>query len=198
MFTGFSGRKLVAALVCGLLPLSAAATERDLDVQIHIVEGEIQSQAVLFVRASPQRVWEVITDYERAPEFTRDLKVSRIVARTGNTMRVLQRSQVRFGPFTVPVETVREVRLLAPTRVEGRLVGGASLRKYDSITELVPFGGGTRIVYRSQAIPESALASLAGESFVKRETESRFRDLRAEILRREHVAEARTLSSATH
>ena len=60
---------------------------------------------------------------------------------SGNTVRVLQRNQVRFGPFAVPVETVRDVRLLAPARLEGRLVSG-SMKKYDSVTELIPEAGG--------------------------------------------------------
>ncbi len=188
MFTGRVVRKLLAVLAWGIfLVPSAFANERDLDVQVQIVEGEIQANVTLFVRASQQRVWDVLTDYERAPAFTRDLDVSKVISRSGNTVRVLQRNQVRFGPFAVPVETVRDVRLLAPARLEGRLVSG-SMKKYDSVTELIPEAGGTRIVFRSQAIPDSALAGLAGESFVRRETESRFRQLRAEILRREHVA----------
>ena len=95
--------------------------------------------------------------------------------------------RVRWGPFAIPVETVRDVRMVAPVRAEARLVSG-SLKKYESTLELVPEPGGTRVVFRSQAIPGSALAHIAGESVVKRETEESFKHLRAEILRREHVA----------
>jgi hypothetical protein len=41
---------------------------------------------------------------------------------------------------------------------------------------------------RSVAIPDSALVKMAGEGVVKRETEERFKEVRAEILRREHLA----------
>ena len=191
MFTCSVARKLLAAVACFLCLSTAGAADRDLDVQVQIAEGgEIQAHVTLFVRASQQRVWDVVTDYERAPEFTRDLQVSKVISRSGNTLRVLQKNQVRFGPFSMPVETVRDVKLLAPHKVEGRLVSG-SMKKYDSVMELIPESGGTRIVFKSNAIPDSALAGFAGESFVKRETEVRFRQRRTEILRREHVAQAR-------
>ena len=167
----------------------AAAGGRDLNVQVEMVGEEIRTTATLFVRASQQRVWEVITDYERASEFTRDLEVSKVISRSGNSLRVFQKNQFRFGPFSIPVETVRDVRLTAPVRTESRLVSG-SVKKYTAITELVPEANGTRIVYRSFAVPGSALALFASDSYVRRETEEQFRELRAEILRREHVAAA--------
>jgi hypothetical protein len=63
-----------------------------------------------------------------------------------------------------------------------------SIKKYEAMTELVSEAGGTRILYRSVAVPGSVLAGFVGESSVKRETEERFRQLRSEILRREQVA----------
>jgi len=194
MFTRSRIRAFLAAAACSIACIGVSAAfaqaERDLDVQVQIVGEEVQSTSSLFVRASQQRVWDVITDYERAPEFTRDLQVSKIVSRSGNTLRVFQKNQIRFGPFTVPVETLRDVKLSAPVKVEARLVRG-SMRKYDSTTELVPVAGGTRIVVRSQAVLNPLLAGFATEAVVKRETEDRFRQIYTEIMRREHVAAAR-------
>ena len=82
----------------------------------------------MFVRAPQQRVWDVIADYERAPEYMRDLQVSKVVSRSGDTVRVMQRDQVRFGPFAVPVETVRDIREVEPTKAESRLVSGTMKR----------------------------------------------------------------------
>ena len=167
-------------------PASAAS---DLDVKVQIVGEEIRAQVSLFVRAPQQRVWEVITDFERAPQYTRDLQVSRVTSRAGEVLQLFQKNVVRLGPFAVPVETLREVRLIAPARAESRLLSG-SMKKYDSTTELTPEAGGTRITFRSQAIPDSAFAGLIGESTVREHTAERFRELRAEILRRQNVAAA--------
>ena len=167
--------------------LAASAAEPNLDVKVQIVGEEIHSQVSLFVRAPQQRVWEVVTDYERAPQYNRDLQVSRILSRSGEVLRLFQKLLVRFGPFAMPVETLREVRLAAPHRADSRLISG-SMRKYDSTIELAPEPGGTRLKYRSQAIPDSIWAVFAGESIVRERTEERFRELRAEILRRENHA----------
>ena len=177
---------LLCSIGCAFAPPTLAARP-DLDVNVEVVDGEFRAEVQLFVRAPRQRVWDVITDYEHAPQFMRSLQLSKVLSRVGNIVRVLQRDQVRFGPFTFPVETVKEVRLLEPTKTESRLVSG-SLKRYESKTELLSENGGTRIIYRSLAIPDSVLAQFAGESTVRRETEERFRQLRAEILRRQHVA----------
>jgi hypothetical protein len=190
MFTRSALRKATiafACIVCVSATPSHAASDPDLDVSIQIVDGEIRANVSMFVRASQQRVWDVIVDYDRAPEYMRDLQASKVISRTGNTLRVMQKDQVHFGPFTFPVETVKDVRLVPPVRTESHLVSG-SMKKYDSVTELTPMPGGTRVVYRSQSVPDSALARLAGESLVKRITEERFKQVRAEILRRELVA----------
>jgi carbon monoxide dehydrogenase subunit G len=168
-----------------MAPVSAASP--DLDVNVEIVDGEIRADVSLFVRAPRQRVWEVINDYERAPEFMRSLQTSKIISRLGDTLRVYQKDQVRFGPFTFPVETVKDVRLTEPVRTESRLVSG-SIKKYEATTELVSEPGGTRILYRSVAIPGSILAGFVGESSVRRQTEERFKEVRSEILRRQYVA----------
>ena len=181
---------VIVALFLAFAVAAFAAPDPDLDVQLHIVGDEIRADISLFVRAPQQRVWEVLTDYERAPQFTRDLQVSRIVGRSGDSVRLFQKAQVRYGPFTVPIETVKDIRLQAPTRTESRLVSG-NLKKNDSITELSAENGGTRIRVRSVAVPNSSLVLMAGENLMKREAEERFRELRAEILRREHVAVTR-------
>jgi carbon monoxide dehydrogenase subunit G len=50
-----------------------AAAQSDLSVDVRIVDGGVRADVSLFVQAPRQRVWDVITDYERAPEFMRDL-----------------------------------------------------------------------------------------------------------------------------
>lgn len=190
MFTACAlrlGFAIVSVTLAGAA--QTAQAERDLSVQVRITGEEIRSSATMFVRASQQRVWDVVTDYERAPQFTEDLVESKVLSRSGNTLRVFQKNRYRFGPFSIPIESVRDIRLTAPVRFESRLVEG-SLKEYEAVTELVPAAGGTRIVYRSRAVPDSILAGFATESRVKRETEEHFRQLRAEIQRRERLASA--------
>ena len=179
-------QSLAACLLALLLaPVFAAAP--DFEVKVQKSGDDFRSFATFYVRASPQYAWEVLTDYARAPEFTPNLEESRILGRSGDTVRLYQKRRVQLGPFSVPVETVQEIKLTAPLRTETRLVSG-SLDKYESRTEVTPEGDGTRITYRSYAVPGASLAAFAGESLVKRETEQTFKQLRAEILKRQQVA----------
>jgi carbon monoxide dehydrogenase subunit G len=166
---------------------AAAAPASNIDVKVQIVEEEVRTSVSFFVPAPQQRVWDVITDYERQPQYMRDTVVSKVVSRSGDTLRLVQKDQVKFGPFSIPIDTVRDVKHVEPVRTESHIVSG-SFKKYDAKMELVPEPGGTRIIYRSQTVPDSVLAGFAGESTIKKATEERFRQLRAEILRREHVA----------
>ena len=186
--TQLIGIAAIACMTLGFAPAPVrAASPSDMDVKVEKNGDEIRAYASFFVRAPRQRVWEVMIDYDRAPEYMPDLEVSKVIARSPDTLRVKQRSRVRFGPFSIPVDTVREIRLTEPSKTESRLVSG-SMKRYEAVTELVPEAGGTRVIYRSQAVPNSVLASFAGESFIRRETVAHFNLLRDEILRREHVA----------
>ena len=178
---------LGGALTYGLSAAPAAAAQSDIDVKVQIVGEEIRTVASFFVRAPRQHVWDVLTDYDRASEYIRDMQTSKVVSRAGDTLRVLQKAQFRFGPFVFPIETLRDVRLVEPVRTESQLVSG-SMKKYDATTELVREGDGTRILYRAHAVAGSALSAFVGEATIRRETEEHFKQLRDEILRRNDVA----------
>ena len=166
------------------LPAFAAS---DMDVKVQIVDREVRTNASFFVAAPQQRVWDVVTDYEHAPEYMRDVQSAKVISRSGDTLRLEQKDQVKLGPFSIPIETVRDVKHVEPSRTESHIVSGA-FRKYDAEMKLVPEAGGTRVIYKSQTIPDSALAGFAGESTIRKHTEERFRELRAEIMRRERAA----------
>lgn len=181
---------LASAMVCALglaLAPPAAAGPDEIDVSVQSIDGEFRTTVSMFVRASRQRVWEVITDFEGAPDFMRDLQVSKVVSRSGDTLRVMQKDKVRFGPLSLALDSVRDLRLTEPSSIEARLVSG-SMKKYEAKTVLKPAPGGTQMTYRSVAVAGSILAGFASESLVASQTEERFRQIRDEILRRELVA----------
>jgi len=95
----------LALLVVGAAAMAPAhaARESDLDVKVQMVGEEIRATVSLFVRASQQRVWDVISDFERTPEYMPSIVVSKVLSRAGNTLKVLQKDRVRIGPFTIPV-----------------------------------------------------------------------------------------------
>lgn len=173
---------VVALAVCA----TALVAATDVTADVQRVGSELHTDVALFVPAPPSLVWEVITDYDHATSYVSDLEESRIVSRTPDVLRVFQRAKVKYGPISLTVETLRDVQLIGTTKTHSILVKG-TMEKHEAITEISPVEGGTRITYRATSVPGSYLLALIGQSFVKREAEEKFSELRDEILRRKRA-----------
>lgn len=139
---------------------------------------------------TPREAWAVMTDYDHATAFISKLEKSVILSRTDDMLVVSQKGSMGFGPFSVPIESVTEVRLTPYEKMEGRMVGG-NMKKGESTTWLLAQAGGTRVVYHLETIPDVWVPPLVGRVVVEYETRARFRQLVDEILRRKALAEAR-------
>lgn len=125
-----------------------------------------------------------------AVAFISDLEVSRVLVHDGDTMRVYQKGKAKFGPFTFPVELVREIRLAPFESMQSHLVNG-SMKRLDVTTRLALEGSGTHITNHSESIPDVWIPPLVGRLFIAHETREKFRDLRDEIIRRRQAAAGR-------
>ena len=171
-------------------PFADPAHEKDIDVNVQIAAGEVHVDVSLYVAASPGEVWAVITDYDHAAEFITDLEFSRVVSRSGDTLQVWQKGKVSYGPFTFPVETLREIELMQRMEMRSRLISG-NMKKLVTTTRLTAEGAGTRIVNHAESIPDIWILPIIGKIFIRRETLEKFQQLRNEIMRRKQAAETR-------
>lgn len=166
------------------------ASEQNIEVRVEL-EGElVRIDTSLHVEATPQEAWAVITDYDRAVGFISDLDASRMLARDGDTMHVYQKGKAKFGPFSFPMEWVREIRLAPFESMQSHLVSG-SIKRLDVTTRLAPEGSGTRISNHTESIPDVWIPPLVGRLFIEHETREKFRELQDEILRRKQAAAGR-------
>ena len=183
---------LLIAWLAWTVPGSIAAADprQDIEIKVDFVGDEVHVEASLYIPATPDEVWAVITDYDHATEFITDLQSSRIVSRSGDTLQVMQKGQMRIGPFTFPVDTLREIQLVRHAEMRSRLISG-TMKKLVTTTRLTTEGTGTRIVNRAESVPDFWVPPLIGRLFIRREARNKFEELRGEILRRKQVAEAR-------
>ena len=142
------------------------------------------------VRVTPQEAWAVMTDYDHATDFISKLEKSVILSRTDTMLLVSQKGTMGWGPLSVPLETVTEVRLTPYEKMQGRMVSG-NMKKNESTTRLIADAGGTRVVYHLESIPDVWMPPLIGRALVEMETRARFRQLVDEILRRKALSEAK-------
>ena len=178
------------ALLCVFATYAKADAGPAIGVDVRMQGREVFVDVDFHVRATPQQVWAVITDYDHATRFISKLEKSVILSRTQDTLLVAQKGYMGWGPFAVPIETVAQIRLTPYEEIQSHLVSG-NMRKSEATTRLIADANGTRVVFHLDAIPDVWMPPLIGRALVEYETRARFRQLIEEILRRKALADAR-------
>jgi ribosome-associated toxin RatA of RatAB toxin-antitoxin module len=124
----------------------------------------------MVVGASPQRTWDVLTDFDDYPTWATDLKSADVVARDDEGRAL----EVAFRAAAMGRSTSYRLRYdysQAPDVLAWRLVEGDITRKLDGSYELAPVDGEpdrTQVTYHLEV---DLLVPLPG--FVKRRAEGR-------------------------
>ena len=181
---------IAMALHCLLVTSVFADADMSVDVGVRMQGDQVIVDVTCRVGATPQEAWAVMTDYDHATEFISKLEKSVILSRGDDVLVVSQKGRMGYGPFSVRIETVTEVRLTPYEKMQARLISG-NMKKNESTTRLVADASGTRIVYHLESIPDAWVPPLIGRAIVEFETRARFRQLLDEILRRKALAEAK-------
>jgi ribosome-associated toxin RatA of RatAB toxin-antitoxin module len=144
-----------------------------------------QATQHMVVGASPQRTWQVLTDFDDYPTWATDLKSAEVVARDEEGLAL----EVAFRAAAMGRSTSYRLRYdysKAPDVLAWNLVEGDITRKLDGSYELAPVAGDpdrTEVTYHLEV---DLLVPLPG--FVKRRAEGRIvstalRSLRAHLER---------------
>ena len=119
------------------------------------------------VAASPERCYELAVDFERYPEWARDVKEANVLERDahGRATKVEYRASAlgRSTHYTLAYDYSQ-----APERLSWSLVEGDIMRVIDGAYSFVPIDGGTDITY---SLRIELIIPLPG--FVKRRAEVR-------------------------
>jgi len=171
-----------------LAMLSAAAhaappDSRDIAVAIRPDADAIDVDVDLRVEATPQQVWDVLTDYSHMAEFVSNVAMSRIVRRAEEKLEVAQTSRLTFGPFEFTFDNVREIEFVPLREIRSTAVSG-DMKASAFTTRLAAEGGETQITNRGRFIPGRWIPPLIGTPLLEMETRKQFAEFRAEILRR--------------
>lgn len=142
------------------------------------------------VRVTPQEAWAVMTDYDHATAFISKLEKSVILSRTDEMLLVSQKGTMGFGPFSLDLETVTEIRLTPFEKMQSRMISG-NMKKSEATTRLIADASGTRVVFHLESIPDFWMPPIIGRALVEFEARARFRQLIEEMLRRKALSEAK-------
>jgi ribosome-associated toxin RatA of RatAB toxin-antitoxin module len=124
----------------------------------------------LVVGASPERTWEVLTNFDEYPTWATDLKSAQVVSRDdeGRPLDVAFRAAAMGRSTTY---TLRYDYSRAPEVLAWRLVEGDITRKLDGSYELAPVDGDPESTAVTYHLEVDLRVPLPG--FVKRRAESR-------------------------
>lgn len=180
-------RPATAALfaVMAALPLRAAeiAPEPDIQVEVHRVGDTVTIDVSLHVGVNARVAWDVLTDFDHMAGIVSNLRSSRVVSRSGDSVIVEQKGEQVEGLLRFPFATVRDVRLVPYSSMHARLISG-TLKRMEGTTTLVERANGTDITSHGVFVPEQWLPPLMGEHFVRTATQQQYAEMYREMTRR--------------
>jgi len=173
-----------------VLFMAAAHAEPQQDegiaVKVQVIGENVIVDLSLVVPATRQQAWAALTDFDHMTGFISNLKESRVLSSSADTMKVFQRGSAKYGPIGFPFESTREMQLTPFDRIQSHMLSG-NMRKMEGTTQLVDEGAQTRIIYHTDSIPGVWIPPLVGKVFIEHEVREQFREMRDEIIRRKQA-----------
>ncbi len=178
---------LVAALCLSIYATSGIAAPGDelppISVQVKKNGDNVTVDASFSVPVPPKLAWEVLTDFGHMSNFISNVTFSSITEQHGNTLQVAQKGAANHGPLSFSFNSIRAIELNPIEKITSHMISG-SMKKLDGTTTLRAEGGGTRVVYHADSIPDTYVPPVIGPKFIENETRHQFEEMRIEMLRR--------------
>ncbi len=180
--------RLAVLLLC-VLGRPAWAADADVVIDLQRRGDAFVVDAHLDVPVARRTAWDVLTDFDHMTTILSNLTSSRVVARDGGTLSVVQHGTVRYGFLSFPFSSEREVRLEPMRRIVARQISGTvkSFQSEMRLSRSERSENGVRLVrldYQMEVVPDSSLARVFGASFVEHEVAEQLSALAAEMVRR--------------
>lgn len=177
----------IPCIALALLAAQAGAAEaaEDLSVAVERRGSLFAVRARAIVAAPVTLVWQVLTDYERLPQFIPGISSSVVLLRSADRVLVEQHGEARFLVFSIPIEVRYEVQESPPYWIASRAVGG-NLRRMSSRYDLNPNAArpGVQLDYTGEIEPDFELPPLVGPFALRSMVEEQFTAMVDEIERR--------------
>ncbi len=190
---------LVLATGASALPAAAqeAAHDHTMEVSVRQVNDErhrhYELHAAGFVAATPQQVWQVLTDYGRLHQFIPQIHASRIVSRSGDTSIIEQTGSSGLLFYEQTVQIVVSSAEQPFSRIDVSLVSGDMKRyavRWDMAPVLLQGVAGTRLNYQGEIEPDFFVPPFIGSALIEADFRTMMQALVDEIMRRAGAAGA--------
>jgi len=159
------------------------AADSPITIQVRQNHHSFYIQATVKAKASPEAIWEVLTDYNEHARFVPGLTESRVLRRTDSGSIVAQKGwlKVLFARVNFAIEY--ETTEMPPVRLVSRVLRG-NVKRMVSEYRLSADGSGTRIDYSGEVELEGWLQRLVAGFTLDNRAESQIAAILQEVRRR--------------
>jgi hypothetical protein len=181
-----AAHSLLVTIALAILSPAAHAVvpeSQDIVVAIHRDGDAFVVDVDLTVHATPQEVWNVMTDYDNMAQFISNVSMSRIVRRANDSLEVAQATHLKLGLLDFKFDNVREIEFVPLQEIRSKLIRG-DMKASAFTTRFAAEGDTTRITNHGRFISDRWIPPLIGTLILENETRKQFAEFRAEILRR--------------
>lgn len=175
---------LIYCLLCNTA-MAKAVCNTDLEVQSSKEAGLVHVQVRLEVPTDVETAWNVITDYNQASRFVRNVLSSKAVETAPDRRRVEQLGWVGWGKLGVQIRTVYEVTLTpGHWTVRGKLLEGDVQSMEMQAQLFAPDKQRTVLSYQVITATGNWVPDLLAEGVLRGHARNSFEDLAKEMIRR--------------
>lgn len=179
--------KFCSLLISLCLCASAAAAELAPMKIVSSRAGPVWTVEVDFtVAATAPEVWAVMTDFDHMHTFLPNLEVSRVLEHKDNHLKIEQKGNAYYGPFSMSFQSVRDIDLVPISRIVAHTRNG-SVKFMESVANIEADGEHTHVHYHASWEPAGWWSHFLGEQMVTSEVERQFLAMTQEMLKRHEM-----------
>jgi len=176
-----SSALLVTLLIASSIGWAADSPIRSVDITQD--SDRYRADMVMLAPVPLNVAWDVLTDFDNMGRWVPNLKESKGTATDPNTVTVEQQGVAKFGIFSFPYTSVRQMQLDPKKTVKATQIKG-SMRELQSLMTLTPDGSGTRLNYHLELVPQGPAALVLSKDFLDHELREQFAAIIGEMVRR--------------
>jgi carbon monoxide dehydrogenase subunit G len=173
---------LASAFVIVLTGVAALRAAPAAEVAVREDGGTYRVTAQFEAAATPATVLQVLSDYERIPQFAPGVKRSVVRARKGGQVVVEQEAISRVLMFSKRVHLILEIEEDGSS-IAFRDTCGESFTRYVGSWRVLPSGDGATVVYELEADPAFDVPGFVLTRLLKKDSTTMIDNLRREMER---------------
>jgi carbon monoxide dehydrogenase subunit G len=170
-----------------LVVLAFSPVHANTSVSVEVNRGDDKAytvEAAFDVMASPETVWDVLTDYEGISGFVSSIRQSTVRRREPGRVVLEQQGVGKAWIVSVPMHVVLEVREEDGRVLAFRDLCGKSFSTYEGRWEISAAGAQTRVSYHLKADPGGRQPAMLARAAIRGSVKKLLDEVRDEILAR--------------